>query len=140
MIIFRAAQFCAAFLYVYLYPMIPSEQPAAKGLGKLYMIPVPLAPEALHTLPEAVKKQSCTFRFYFVENIRTARRHLKSIDKSVDIDAIEFSEINSQTPPDLALLRKWLKAGHDVGMMSEAGCPGVADPGSTLAAAAQEIG
>jgi 16S rRNA (cytidine1402-2'-O)-methyltransferase len=120
--------------------MSQTEQPATKGLGKLYMIPVPLAENGLNTLPEAVKLQSCSFKFYFVENIRTARRHLKSIDKSVDIDAIEFSEINSQTQPDLALLRKWLKAGHNVGMMSEAGCPGVADPGSALAAAAQEIG
>lgn len=104
------------------------------------MIPVPLAEQALHTIPESVKQQSCTFRYYFVENIRTARRYLKSIDKTVDIDAIQFSEINSQTPPDLNLLRKWLKAGHDVAMMSEAGCPGMADPGTALAAAAQEIG
>jgi 16S rRNA (cytidine1402-2'-O)-methyltransferase len=117
-----------------------NEQHTTKGLGKLYMIPVPLAELALHTLPETVKQLSCAIKYYFVENIRTARRHLKSIDKSVDIDAIQFSEINSQTAPDLSLLRKWLKAGYDVGMMSEAGCPGVADPGSTLAAAAQEIG
>lgn len=104
------------------------------------MIPIPLAELGLHTLPETVKQLSCGIKYYFVENIRTARRHLKSIDKSVDIDAIQFSEINSQTAPDLSLLRKWLKAGYDVGMMSEAGCPGVADPGSALAAAAQEIG
>jgi 16S rRNA (cytidine1402-2'-O)-methyltransferase len=117
-----------------------NEQPASQAYGKLYMIPVPIAENALHTLPEAVKLQSCSFKFYFVENIRTARRHLKSIDKAVDIDAIEFSEINSQTPPDVNLLRKWLKSGHDVGVMSEAGCPGVADPGAVLAAAAQEIG
>jgi 16S rRNA (cytidine1402-2'-O)-methyltransferase len=121
--------------------MLPqNETHAAKGLGKLYMIPVPLAELALHALPEAVKQLSCSIKYYFVENIRTARRHLKSVDKSVDIDAIQFSEINSQTAPDLSLLRKWLKAGYDVGMMSEAGCPGVADPGSVLAAAAQEIG
>lgn len=121
--------------------MLPqNEQHKAKGTGKLYMIPVPLAENTLATLPETVKQLSCTIKYYFVENIRTARRHLKSIDKSVDIDAIQFSEINSQTPPDLTLLHKWLKAGHDVGMMSEAGCPGVADPGSALAAAAQEIG
>ncbi len=108
--------------------------------GKLYMLPVPLAENALHTIPESVKLLSCRLKFYFVENIRTARRYLKSIDREVDIDAIHFVEINNQTEPDLALLRQWLKAGHEVGMMSEAGCPGMADPGSVLAALAQEMG
>jgi 16S rRNA (cytidine1402-2'-O)-methyltransferase len=109
-------------------------------LGKLYLIPVPLAENALATIPEDVKKLSCSFKHFFVENVRTARRYLKSIDKSVDIDSIQFSEINSQTKPDLAILKKWLNEGHDIGMMSEAGCPGMADPGSDLAAAAQEMG
>ena len=108
--------------------------------GKLYLIPVPLAENALATIPENVKTLSCSLKYFFVENVRTARRYLKSIDKSVDIDSIQFSEVNSQTKPDLIMLKKWLKEGHDVGMMSEAGCPGMADPGSDLAAAAQEMG
>ncbi|WP_240432836.1 SAM-dependent methyltransferase [Taibaiella koreensis] len=118
----------------------PEMTPQAAAQGKLYMIPVPLAENALHTLPESVKALSCRLKFYFVENIRTARRYLKSIDRQVDIDAIRFVEVNNQTAPDLALLRQWLKAGYEVGMMSEAGCPGMADPGSVLAAAAQEMG
>lgn len=108
--------------------------------GKIYFIPVPLAEQALHTIPENVKELSCRLKYFFVENIRTARRYLKSIDRTVDIDTIQFSEINSQTPPDLGLLRSWLKAGHEIGVMSEAGCPGVADPGSVLAAEAQQMG
>jgi 16S rRNA (cytidine1402-2'-O)-methyltransferase len=108
--------------------------------GKLYLIPVPLAENALATIPENVKTLSCQLKYYFVEDVRTARRYLKSIDKAVDIDVIQFQEINSQTKPDLNLLKKWLKEGNDIGMMSEAGCPGMADPGSELAAAAQEIG
>lgn len=108
--------------------------------GILYMIPVPLAENALHTLPEQVKQTTCRIRHFFVENIRTARRYLKSIDRSVDIDAIQFSEVNNQVAPDLTLLRAWLQAGHEIGVMSEAGCPGVADPGSVLAAAAQATG
>lgn len=111
-----------------------------KTTGKLFLIPVPLSEAALETIPENVKTLSCLFKYYFVENVRTARRYLKSIDRAVDIDAIQFQEVNSQTPPDLGLLKKWLQEGNDVGMMSEAGCPGVADPGSELAAAAQEIG
>lgn len=108
--------------------------------GKLYLIPVPLAEDALHTLPEAVKQLSCRLKHYFAENIRTTRRYLKSIDKSIVIDEILFSEINNQQQPDKALLRQWLQGGHDVGVMSEAGCPGMADPGSELAAVAHEIG
>lgn len=111
----------------------------ANTIGKLYLIPVPLAENGLNTIPEDVKVLSCSLKYFFVENVRTARRYLKSIDKSVDIDAIQFQEVNSQTKPDLALLKKWLKEGNDVGIMSEAGCPGMADPGSELAAAAQEI-
>jgi 16S rRNA (cytidine1402-2'-O)-methyltransferase len=112
----------------------------ANTIGKLYLIPVPLTENALETIPEHVKTLSCSLKYFFVENVRTARRYLKSIDKSVDIDAIQFQEINSQTPPDLNVFRKWLKEGNDVGMMSEAGCPGMADPGSDLAAIAQEVG
>lgn len=108
--------------------------------GKLYMLPIPLAENALATIPEHVKTLSCALKYYFVENVRTTRRYLKSIDKSVVIDDIHFSEINTQNKPDLNLLLKWLKAGYDVGVMSEAGCPGMADPGSELAAAAHEAG
>lgn len=111
-----------------------------KPSGKLYMIPVSLSENGLATIPENVKQISVSLKYYFVENVRTARRYLKSIDKAVDIDSIQFSEVNSQTKPDVELLKKWLKAGHNVGMMSEAGCPGVADPGSDLAAKAQELG
>ncbi len=109
-------------------------------LGSLYLLPVPLADDALHTLPETTKQISTRIKHFFVENIRTARRYLKSVDKSVDIDSIQFSEINSKTAPDLQLLQRWLQAGHEVGMMSEAGCPAMADPGNLLAARAHEIG
>lgn len=111
-----------------------------KPLGTLYLIPIPLAEHALTTIPETVKELSCSLNYFFVENIRTTRRYLKSINPSVDIDAICFSEINTRTPADTALLTQWLQAGYKVGVMSEAGCPGVADPGSVLAAKAQELG
>jgi 16S rRNA (cytidine1402-2'-O)-methyltransferase len=134
----KALQFARAFFHAYLYVM--AQQQSSEVAGTLYFIPVPLAEQALHTIPEDVKALSCRLTYFFVENIRTARRYLKSIDRSVDIDSIQFSEINNQTEPNLNLLRTWLKAGHEVGMMSEAGCPGMADPGSVLAAEAQKMG
>lgn len=110
------------------------------GLGTLHLIPVPLAPDQVHTIPEAVRANACAIRYYYVEQIRTARRFLKAFDKSVDIDAITFEEINKQTQTNTHQLKQWLLAGYDVGVMSEAGCPGVADPGSELVAVAQEMG
>lgn len=130
---------CSFFILLNDNPMNDME-PATALTGKLYLIPIPLAENALHTIPEHVKALSCSLKYYFVENIRTTRRYLKSIDKAIVIDDIQFSEVNTQNKPDTALLIKWLKAGYDVGVMSEAGCPGVADPGSELAAIAHEQG
>lgn len=107
--------------------------------GSLVLIPVPLAPDALHTLPEQVMRKATGIKFYFVENIRTARRMLKAMNPQVNIDAIQFSEMNKQQPPDLARLREWLNTGAAVGVMSEAGCPGVADPGSLVVDAARQL-
>lgn len=108
--------------------------------GTLYLLPIPIAEGQLNAIPEDVKQLSVRLKHLFVENIRTARRYLKQIDKSVNIDEIQFSEINHRNPADLSLLAQWLEAGYEVGVMSEAGCPGVADPGSILAAKAQESG
>jgi 16S rRNA (cytidine1402-2'-O)-methyltransferase len=113
---------------------------ATSTLGKLFLLPVPLTENALNTIPEQVQQQSIAMKYFFVENVRTARRYLKLIDKNVDIDAIQFSEVNNQTKADLALLEQWLKAGYDIGIMSEAGCPAMADPGSDLVAHAQKLG
>jgi 16S rRNA (cytidine1402-2'-O)-methyltransferase len=109
-------------------------------LGKLYLIPVPLAEDALESIPEMVRTKACDLHYYFVENVRTARRFLKAFDKSVIIDDIHFEEVNQQQAPNISILKKWLQAGYDVGLMSEAGCPAIADPGSELVAAAQALG
>lgn len=111
-----------------------------KAAGKLFLIPIPIANDAVHTIPESVQQLSISLKYYFVEQVRTARRYLKQIDKNVDIDAITFVEINKHTQEDTVLLQQWLQAGYDVGVMSESGCPGIADPGSLLVAKAQEMG
>ena len=108
--------------------------------GTLYLIPIPIAEGQLNTIPESVRQLTVRLKYFFVENVRTARRYLKQLDKSIHIDSIQFSEINHRHPADLNLLQEWLEAGHEVGVMSEAGCPGIADPGSVLAAKAQDMG
>lgn len=109
-------------------------------LGCLYMIPVPLAENAMHTLPAEVTVICKRIQYFFVENLREARRFLKQIDKEINIDELHFSETNRNATLDISLLKKWLSEGKEVGVLSDAGCPGIADPGAELAAAAQELG
>jgi 16S rRNA (cytidine1402-2'-O)-methyltransferase len=107
--------------------------------GTLYMIPVPLAEHALHTLAPEVVERCRILKYFFVENIREARRFLKAVDREIDIDHLSFSETNRNTALDTAQLKTWLQQGFDVGVLSDAGCPGIADPGAELAAAAHSI-
>ena len=108
--------------------------------GKLYLIPIPIADGALQTLSQEVAQYTGLLTHYFVENVRTARRFLRSLHPTLVIETLQFSEIDKHTGPDTALLRNWLKEGHDVGLMSEAGCPGIADPGADLVAIAHSAG
>jgi len=108
--------------------------------GSLYLIPIPIAQGELATLSPQVKEIAGGVRHYFVENTRTARRFLKSLIPELIIDELFFSEIDKHNGPDTFLLRKWLSQGLPVGVMSESGCPGIADPGAALAAVAQNVG
>jgi len=108
--------------------------------GVLYLIPVPIAEGALQTLSAAVAQCTGEIAHYFVEHIRTARRFLRALHPNLVIDSLYFSEIDKHSGADTALLRTWLKEGHKVGIMSEAGCPGIADPGADLVAIAHSMG
>ena len=106
---------------------------------QLYLIPVPLSAD---TRPEDVLPQSALqavreIKCFFVENIRSARRFLKSVDRDIDIDALEFHIIDEHTTiKDLTELREQLLRHSIAAVISEAGCPAVADPGSNLVAIA----
>lgn len=109
-------------------------------LGKLFLIPVPLAAETIHYLPPVVIKKATTLKYYFVEEVKTARRFLKAMNQATDIDRITFSKIGQHDEIDFQLLEKWLTAGYEVGIMSEAGSPCVADPGRKLVAHTHQMG
>ncbi len=80
-------------------------------------------------------------RYFVVENLRSARRFLKSVDRNICIDDLNMVELNEHTPAaDVEAMLDPLAAGHDIGVISEAGCPAVADPGADLVAAAQRRG
>jgi 16S rRNA (cytidine1402-2'-O)-methyltransferase len=109
-------------------------------LGNLYLIPVPIAEGMLSSLPADVSTHTKILRYYFAENARTARRFLRSLHADLLLEEVEISEIDKHTGLDTNTLKKWLKEGKDIGVMSEAGCPGIADPGADIAAIAQAMG
>lgn len=104
------------------------------------MFPTTLGDTALnHILPVYNIELIGTMKFFIVEDIRTARRFLKKCNRETDIDALQFFELNKHTSGDEIInFLKPLKNGHDVGLISEAGCPAIADPGAEVVALAQE--
>ncbi len=92
-------------------------------------------------LPQANIEVIRSLRHFVVENIRTARRFLKRCDRSIDIDSLTFVTLDEHTrPEDIPAMLSPMEAGESVGVISEAGCPAVADPGADLVAVAQQRG
>ena len=106
----------------------------------LYLIPVPLGPVSPDAcLPPDTLAVARRLEHFVVERAKTARAHLKAMGHPQPIQSLQIEELNEHTPPTaIASLLAPLKAGHDVGLLSEAGCPAVADPGATLVMAAHK--
>ena len=102
--------------------------------GTLYLIPTVLGESALGTvIPSEVQLRVRTLDYFVAENPKTARAYLKHIGMAKPLQQLQITTLNEHTPEDaLTELAAPLLAGHDMGMMSEAGCPGVADPGAKL--------
>lgn len=111
-------------------------------MPSLYLFPVPMGDSPVNdVLPALNLTLIRTVRHFVVENLRSARRFLKACDKSIDIDSLSFTELNEHTrPEDVSAMLAPMEQGHDIGVISEAGCPAVADPGADLVAAAQRRG
>lgn len=109
---------------------------------KLYLIPVPLSEGTVNkVLPQFNIDLLHSISHFVVENLRSARRFLKQCDRSINIDALHFVELNEHTPiAEVAAMIEPMSQGHSIGVISEAGCPAVADPGADLVAVAQERG
>ncbi|MBR5726242.1 MAG: SAM-dependent methyltransferase [Muribaculaceae bacterium] len=111
----------------------------------LYLIPTQLSEGSLaKVLPAYNIEVVRQVRFFVVESLRAARRFLKKCDRDIDIDALTFSELNEHTDlRDTAALEAMLSPigqGEPVAVLSDAGCPAVADPGADLVAIAQRRG
>ncbi len=108
----------------------------------LYLLPTTIGESDMdRAIPRANRDVMVQIKHFIVENVRTARRFLKRVDKSIDIDALTFTELNKHTAPeDIAAGLVPLRAGEPVGVISEAGCPAIADPGADVVAIAQQAG
>ena len=107
----------------------------------LYLVPLPLTSGGEETLPPINKRVLCEAKHFIVEKQRTAIRFLKSCLPDANIDAITFRELSEHTDErQIPHLLEPLEKGFPVALMSEAGCPCVADPGASLVKAAHERG
>ncbi|MFL9610046.1 SAM-dependent methyltransferase [Methylobacillus sp. Pita2] len=106
--------------------------------GTLYMLPVTLGADNIQqALPQEVIQLAQGLETFVVENEKTARRFLGLVKTAKPVRELTLLTLNEHTPDtELPALLAPLLAGQDVGLMSEAGCPGIADPGARLAALA----
>ena len=105
----------------------------------LYLLPVTLGETPVeNVLPVYNKEVILGIKHFIVEDVRSARRFLKKVDRGIDIDALTFYPLNKHTSPeDISGYLKPLAGGASMGVISEAGCPAVADPGADVVAIAQ---
>ena len=108
----------------------------------LYLLPVPLSDvDPAEVMPPVNIEIARSVRHFIVENIRSARRFLKRCDRSIDIDSLTFDVLDEHTrSADVAAMLAPMERGEDMAVVSEAGCPAVADPGSEAVAEAQRRG
>ncbi len=108
----------------------------------LYLIPNLLGETPVEqVLPAYNHEIIMGIRHFIVEDVRTARRFLKLVDRSIDIDQLTFYTLNKHTnPEEVSSMLKPLEEGSPMGVISEAGCPAVADPGADVVAIAQRKG
>ena len=112
-------------------------------LGTLYLVPVPLGDQAwmVDALPASAIARASVLEYFIVERAKTARAFIKQLGVNKPIAELSILELNEHSPNGwVAELLKPILAGQDAGLMSEAGCPAVADPGADLVAAAHAAG
>nr|WKN38207.1 SAM-dependent methyltransferase [Tunicatimonas sp. TK19036] len=110
--------------------------------GTIYLIPTIISPDTHHqVLSPQVREVANKITYFLVENVRTARRFLSALKIETPIDQLQFELLHKKTSSDeLPELMKPAINGQDVGILSEAGCPGVADPGARAVAYAHQHG
>jgi len=113
-----------------------------KAKGILYLIPNVLVLETgQDIMAPVVKNVIAATSHYLVEDFRTARRYISSLKLGVNLEEVHLEKLDKKTPElQIKKLLAPLLKGHDVGILSEAGCPGIADPGANAVALAHKLG
>jgi 16S rRNA (cytidine1402-2'-O)-methyltransferase len=106
----------------------------------VYLVPTILHEDAPETIPAYVLNAVKSCQVFFVENERTTRRYLKSIWREMVIDDYQWFTIHKAEDEVQQQFRQLVQQGKNIGIISEAGCPGVADPGQLLVHVAQQAG
>ncbi|MFN7704838.1 MAG: SAM-dependent methyltransferase [Chryseotalea sp.] len=108
--------------------------------GKLFLIPNLIAPDAWHTLSPQVLQILPGITYFLAEDLKNARRFLSALKIMGPIENLQFELLDKNTDKKtIHTLLEPLKAGYDVGVLSDSGCPGVADPGALAVAYAHQI-
>jgi 16S rRNA (cytidine1402-2'-O)-methyltransferase len=105
----------------------------------VYLVPSVLAEDALATIPAYIIDAVKDCSVIFAENERTTRRFLKSICKEIVIDDYEWFTIHKAEEEQVNTFKQKIKEGKNIAIVSEAGCPGIADPGQVLIGVAQQL-
>lgn len=105
----------------------------------IFLIPTFLSENAIETIPVYVLTAIKNCSVIFAENERTARRFLKAMDKEIIIDNFEWFTIHKTEQDHLNVFINKIKEGKNIAIISEAGCPGIADPGQVLVGQAQKM-
>jgi 16S rRNA (cytidine1402-2'-O)-methyltransferase len=108
-------------------------------MSKVYLVPSVLDELALQTIPTYLIDSVKDCQVIFAENERTTRRFLKSICKDIVIDDFEWFTIHKAEEEQKISFRQKIKEGKNIAIISEAGCPGIADPGQILVELAQQL-
>lgn len=104
----------------------------------VYMIPCPISEDNLDSIPPETIRILHQLDHFIVEKAKSARRFIKASGHPKPLNDIEICEITSDRE-EISMLRKWLNLGLNVGVLSEAGCPGIADPGAGVVAEAHRL-
>jgi len=109
--------------------------------GKIYLLPTTLGGETTSDIiPKDVAEKTTSLRTFAVEDLKSARRYLRKLDREFPIDDSKFFILNKKSKIDeIQKMIQFVLQGNDLGILSDAGCPGIADPGAELVAAAHEV-
>lgn len=107
--------------------------------GTVYLIPAPLSEEGASQMPAAIREAIGQCQVFFTENEKDTRRYFKKLWKEMVIDDYEWHAMHGQEEALIPVFRQRIQEGKIIGIVSDAGCPGVADPGQVLIAEAQEL-